>query len=115
MATPSGTAMTAAMRKPTPKTMLSGAYRTFGYRNHAALEIKRHIGVSYATAWLMHHKLMSAMAARKAQHRLSGTVQVDGAYLGGKHADGTPGRGSESKVPFVAAVCATGPHGIWPG
>jgi transposase-like protein len=70
----------------------------------SALELKRHIGVSYPTAWLIHHKLMTAMTAREAQHRLSGTVQVDDAYLGGERAGGKPGRGSENKVPFVAAV-----------
>ena len=56
----------------------------------SALELKRHIGVSYPTAWLMHHKLMTAMTAREAQHRLSGTVQVDDAYLGGERAGGKP-------------------------
>lgn len=70
----------------------------------SALELKRHIGVSYPTAWLMHHKIMTAMASREARHRLSGAVQVDDAYLGGERAGGTPGRGSENKVPVVAAV-----------
>jgi len=70
----------------------------------SALQLKRDIGVSYPTAWLMHHKIMAAMAAREAQHQLSGAVQVDDAYLGGERAGGKPGRGSENKVPFVAAV-----------
>ena len=70
----------------------------------SALELKRHIGVSYPTAWLMHHKIMLAMASREAQHRLSGAVQIDDAYLGGERAGGKPGRGSENKVPIVAAV-----------
>ena len=52
----------------------------------------------------MHHKIMTAMVARGAQHRLSGTVQVVDAYLGGERAGGKPGRGWENKVPFVAAV-----------
>ena len=52
----------------------------------------------------MHHKIMTAMATRETQHRLSGTVQVDDAYLGGERAGGKPGRGSENKVPFVAAI-----------
>ena len=68
------------------------------------MELKRHVGVSYPTAWLMRHKIMTAMVAREAQHLLSGTVQVDDAYLGGERAGGKPGRGSENKVPFVAAV-----------
>ncbi len=29
----------------------------------SALALKRHLGVSYPTAWLIHHKLMQAMAA----------------------------------------------------
>ena len=70
----------------------------------SALELKRHIGVSYPTSWLMHHKIMTAMATRETQHRLSGTVQIDDAYLGGELSGGKPGRGSENKVPFVAAV-----------
>ena len=74
----------------------------------SALELKRHIGVSYPTAWLMHHKLMTAMATREEQHLLSGDVQVDDAYLGGERAGGKPGRGSENKVPFVAAVSLNG-------
>ena len=43
-------------------------------------------------------------------HRLvapSGTVQVDDAYLGGERAGGKPGRGSENKIPFAAAVSLT--------
>ena len=39
---------------------------------------------------------------------LCGTVQVDDAYLGGELNDGTAGRGSENKVPFVAAVSLDG-------
>lgn len=70
----------------------------------SALELKRRIGVSYPTAWLMHHKIMTAMASREAEHRLCGEVQVDDAYLGGERPGGKPGRGSENKVPIVAAV-----------
>ncbi len=70
----------------------------------SALALKRDLGVSYPTAWLMHHKLMQAMVEREADYVLCGTVQVDDAYLGGELNGGTAGRGSENKVPFVAAV-----------
>ena len=60
--------------------------------------------MSYPTAWLLHHKINRAMAARENVHQLEGVVQVDDAYLGGERAGGKPGRGSENKVPFVAAV-----------
>ena len=70
----------------------------------SALALKRDLGVSYPTAWLIHHKLMQAMVEREARSVLCGNVQVDDAYLGGELNDGTAGRGSENKVPFVAAV-----------
>ena len=62
----------------------------------SALALKRQLGVSYPAAWLLHHKLNRAMAARESCHRLEGAVQVDDAYLGGEGAGGKPGRGSEN-------------------
>jgi hypothetical protein len=69
-----------------------------------ALAIKRDLGVSYPTAWLLHQKINCAMADRKAAHLLEGAVQLDDAYLGGERSGGKVGRGSENKVPFVAAL-----------
>lgn len=70
----------------------------------SSLALRRQLGVSYPTAWLMHHKIMDAMAQRDSTHRLHGAVQLDDAYLGGERSGGKAGRGSENKVPFVAAV-----------
>lgn len=70
----------------------------------SALALKRHLGVSYPTAWLIQHKLMQAMADREARYVLDGKVQVDDAYLGGERTGGKVGRGSENKLAFVAAV-----------
>ena len=78
----------------------------------SALSLKRQVGVSYRTAWLLHQKVMQAMADSDARHPLSGHVLVDDAYLGGERTQtpGTAGRGSPNKVPFVAAV-AIDDHG----
>jgi hypothetical protein len=70
----------------------------------SALALKRQLGVSYPTAWLMHQKINRAMSQQNDAHRLAGAVQLDDAYLGGERAGGKVGRGSENKVPFVAAV-----------
>ena len=70
----------------------------------SSLALKRQLGVSYPTAWLLHQKINRAMAEQDSTHRLSGIVQLDDAYLGGERAGGKTGRGSENKVPFVAAV-----------
>ena len=69
----------------------------------SSLALMRHLGTSYRTAWLVHHKLMAAMAERDALEPLAGNVQLDDAYLGGEH-PGVVGRGSPNKVPIVAAV-----------
>jgi hypothetical protein len=75
--------------------------------NVSALELMRHIGVSYPTAWLVKHKLMEVMRLREDTRRLTGRVEIDDAYLGGEHSGGKTGRGSENKVPFIAAVQTT--------
>ena len=72
--------------------------------NLSALALKRLLGVSYPTAWLMQQKLMQTMAERDALYSLEGQVQIDDAYLGGELTGGKAGRGSENKVPFVAAI-----------
>ena len=70
----------------------------------SSLALMRHLGVNYRTAWLIHNKIMQAMSEQEDDFVLRGKVQVDDAYLGGEHCGGKPGRGSENKVPIVAAV-----------
>ena len=72
--------------------------------NISILELKRLVGISYPTAWRMKHKLMQVMYERESTTRLSGRIEVDDAYLGGENPGGKAGRGSENKVPFIAAV-----------
>lgn len=74
----------------------------------SALALKRQLGVSYPTAWLLHQRVNRAMAQQDSTHRLGGTVQLDDAYLGGERAGGKAGRGCENKVSFVAAVSVDG-------
>jgi transposase-like protein len=70
----------------------------------SAMALRRHLGVSYNTAWSVKHKLMPVMKERDDKKPLSGTVQLDDAYWGGEHRGGKRGRGSPNKTPFVAAV-----------
>ncbi|MBX3618924.1 MAG: IS1595 family transposase [Rhizobacter sp.] len=73
--------------------------------NVSALELMRHLGVSYPTAWSLKHKLMEAMRERERTRTLQGTVQVDEAFLGGQ-ASGHSSLGRKGKVPLLAAVSA---------
>jgi hypothetical protein len=58
----------------------------------SSLELSRHLGVNYDTARLLHNKILRAIADREE------------AYLGGELPSGKAGRGSENKIPIVAAV-----------
>lgn len=75
--------------------------------NMSMLELSRHLGVSYPSAWLMKHKLMEVMRLREDSRQLSGRVELDDGYLGGQRSGGKAGRGSENKIPFVTAVQTT--------
>jgi transposase-like protein len=70
----------------------------------SSLELSRHLGVKYDTAWLLHHKILRAMADREEVYLLRGKIQMDDAYLGGERPGGKAGRGSENKIPVVAAI-----------
>lgn len=77
----------------------------------SALSLKRDLGVSYNTAWLLKHKLMQAMQDREAGRQLVGWVQMDDAYWGGERHDGRTGRGASGKQALVAAVqCSEAGH-----
>ena len=89
---------------PLPSWFLAMHLMTQAKTGVSALELKRHLGVSYPTAWLLRHKIMQVMTLREADRRLSGRVEIDDAYLGGEVQGGKAGRGSPNKIPFVAAV-----------
>ena len=92
---------------PLPSWFLAMHLMTQAKTGVSALELKRHLGVSYPTAWLLRHKIMQVMTLREADRRLSGRVEIDDAYLGGEVQGGKAGRGSPNKIPFVAAVQTT--------
>ena len=92
---------------PLARWFLAMQLLTQAKNNVSALELMRQLGVSYRTAWLMKHKIMESMRVREDTRELDGRVEMDDAYLGGELPGGKTGRGSENKVPFVAAVQTT--------
>ena len=61
---------------------------------------------NYKTAWSVKHKLMQTMLEGQHDKKLQGRIEMDDPYLGGERS-GKRGRGSENKVPFIAAVETT--------
>jgi hypothetical protein len=80
-------------------------FLTQNKNNVSMLELMRLLGVCYRSAWRIKHKLMQVMHEREqVSTRLSGHIQIDDSYLGGENPNGKTGRGSENKVPFIAAI-----------
>lgn len=78
----------------------------------SALGLQRVLGLgSYQTAWTWLHKLRKAMV-RPGRDLLSGTVEVDETYVGGKSHGGKRGRGSEKKSIVAIAVEIRSPRGF---
>jgi ribosomal protein L37AE/L43A len=92
---------------PLTRWFLAMQLLTQSKNNVSALELRRQLGVCYKTAWLLKHKLMEVMRLREQSRQLDGRVEIDDAYLGGERSGGKSGRGSENKVPFLAAVQTT--------
>ena len=90
-----------------PQWFLAMHLMTQAKNNISALELKRHLDVSYPTAWLVKHKLMEVMFRREQDRKLTGRVEADDAYLGGERSGGKRGRGAAGKTPIVAAVETT--------
>lgn len=68
---------------PLPKWFLAIFLVTESKKGMSALQLKRLLRVSYKTAWYMCHRIREAMRETNPQP-LSGTIEVDETYVGGK-------------------------------
>ncbi len=70
----------------------------------SALQLQKDLGLgSYKTAWMLLHKLRSALGERASQ-RLVGLVEADESYVGARRERGAPGRTLRRKSLVAAAV-----------
>ena len=73
-----------------------------GLKGVSSLKLARDIGVTQKTAWYMQQRIREAFAVEGAA-LMTGNVEVDETYVGGKKKPGIPGRGAVGKA-VVAGV-----------
>jgi transposase-like protein len=76
-------------------------------RGCSAKRLEKLIGVHYATAWLMIHKIRRAMENRDSLYKLSKFIEMDDSYFGSS-SSGKRGRGAANKSTVVVAVESRG-------
>src|SRR5438270_236762 len=77
----------------------------------SAHQLHRMLGVTYKSAWFMAHRIRYAMKQEPLKSKLSGTIEMDETYVGGKRRKtGQRGRPSvdSHKAPVVALVQRNG-------
>lgn len=101
---------------PASKWLLALWLMSAGKNGVSALELQRHLGVAYQTAWFIGHRLREAMRREPVASLLSGVVVADELFYGGKpknrHRQGkTPGtirtrgrKGVNDKTPVLALI-----------
>lgn len=70
----------------------------------SAHQLHRMLGVTYKTAWFMFHRIREAMKEPAFASKLSGVVEADETYIGGKKSNTKRGRGAADKKAVLALV-----------
>jgi transposase-like protein len=73
----------ASHKLPVRDYLLATAIFVNAVKGISALQLGRDLDVQYKTAFVLAHKLREAIGANQSEGELSGTVEVDGAYVGG--------------------------------
>ncbi|MDR0629266.1 MAG: IS1595 family transposase [Treponema sp.] len=87
------------------RTWFTAIWRVTTQKNGASAQgLQQVLGLkSYKTAWAWPHKIRKALVF-SGREKLSGTVEVDETYLGGKETEGKRGRGTENKELVIVAA-----------
>jgi len=70
----------------------------------SAKQLERELGVTYKTAWRMFHLIRNQLMTQDDDETLSGEVEADETYIGGRKRGGRGGRGMSDKVTVFGMV-----------
>ena len=71
-------------------------------RGYSAVQLSKELRITYKSAWFLLKRLQTAMGQRDSEYVLSGVVEVDETYFGGKRKGGKRGRGTAKSKVLVA-------------
>lgn len=95
-------------RIPISKWLLAIHLLSSSKKGMSAHQLHRNLGISYKAAWFMAHRLRYAMTAGPLAALMSGTVEIDETYVGGRRKrsgmKGHPKPVGDNKTPVVALV-----------
>jgi transposase-like protein len=93
-------------RIPLSKWLMAMHYLCASKKGMSAHQLHRMLGVTYKTAWFMAHRIRHAMKKDGIFKPMTGTVEVDETYIGGRRKNTKPGRPSRDshKAPVVSLV-----------
>lgn len=92
---------------PLWKWMLAAYMMVEAKKGVSANQLKRTLKVSYKTAWYLCHRVRAAMQDASPRP-LTGIVEVDETYVGGKARNARKGRGIPDKAVVIGAVARDG-------
>ncbi len=81
-----------ASHVPLNKWLLAFYLLCASKKGMSAHQLHRMLGVTYKTAWFMFHRIREAMRDPEFNSLLSGTVEADETYIGGKRRKGPDGK-----------------------
>ncbi len=90
-----------ASKLPLTKWFLGMHLMTQSKNGISQMELSRQLGIGINAAALMYHKIAQVMMERDEKKQLSGSIELDDAYWGGKVSGGKVGRGAPKKSPLL--------------
>src|SRR6267142_495941 len=67
-------------KRPIRDYLLAIAIFANGAKGHSALQLSRDLNVQYKTAFVLAHKIREAIGSENTNEKLSGHIEIDGAY-----------------------------------
>jgi transposase-like protein len=98
---------------PLQKWFVAMWFITSHKKGISSVQLSKDINVTQKTAWFLAHKIRNCFGLSESSEKLSGTVELDETFVGGKnknrHADkkvkGSQGRSFKDKTPILGMLC----------